>query len=92
VERGGDGNTPFATGGSNYKQNSGASYRHIVDLADWDRSVFTSTPGQSGQPGSRYYDNLLPLWEKHEYAPLVFSRAAVEANLGQKLVLESPQR
>jgi penicillin amidase len=88
VERGGDSYTPNATGGPDYRQNAGASYRHIVDLADWDRSVFTSTPGQSGQPGSPYYDNLLPLWAKHQYAPLVFSQKAVEASLGHRLVLQ----
>jgi len=88
VGRGGDAYTPNATGGPDYHQNAGASYRHILDLADWDRSVFTSTPGQSGQPGSPYYDNLLPLWAKHQYTPLVFSRKAVEASLGHQLVLQ----
>jgi penicillin amidase len=57
-------------------------------MANWDRSVFTSTPGQSGQPGSPHYGDLLPLWENHEYAPLVFSREAVEQNTKHKLVLE----
>lgn len=88
VERGGDGNTPNATRGPGYTQSSGASYRHILDLADWDRSVFTSTPGQSGQPGSPHYDDLLPLWASHEYAPLVFTREAVEANTAHTLRLE----
>ena len=88
VERGGDGFTPNSTSGTNFKQTAGASYRHIVDLADWDRSVFTSTPGQSGQPGSPHYDDLLKLWEKYEYAPLVFSRKAVEGNTAHRLMLE----
>jgi penicillin amidase len=87
VGRGGDGYTPNATGGSGFSQGSGASYRHILDLDDWDRSVFTSTPGQSGQPGSPHYDDLLQLWANHEYAPLVFSREAVEQNTSQKLIL-----
>jgi penicillin amidase len=87
VGRGGDGYTPNATGGSGFSQGSGASYRHILDLEDWDRSVFTSTPGQSGQPGSPHYDDLLQLWANHEYAPLVFSREAVEQNTSQKLIL-----
>ena len=88
VERGGDGNTPNATRGPGYTQSNGASYRHILDVADWDRSVFTSTPGQSGQPGSPHYDDLLPLWAEHEYAPLVFTREAVEANTANTLRLE----
>jgi penicillin amidase len=34
-------------------------------------------PGQSGHPGSRHYADLLDLWRDVEYAPLLFSRAAV---------------
>ena len=88
VERGGDGFTPNATRGPGYLQSSGASYRHILDLADWDRSVFTSAPGQSGQPGSPHYSDLLPMWAEGRYAPLVFSREAVEANTAHRLVLQ----
>ncbi len=87
VERGGDGFTPNATRGPGYSQTSGASYRHILDFADWDRSVFTSAPGQSGQPGSPHYADLLPMWAEGEYAPLVFSREAVEENMAHRLVL-----
>ena len=88
VARGGDGFTPNATRGPGYSQSSGASYRHILDLADWDRSVFTSTPGQSGQPGSVHYDDLFPLWAEGRYAPLVFSRKAVEENIAHRLLLQ----
>jgi penicillin amidase len=88
VERPGDGYTPNATSGPDFRQSSGASYRHILDLADWDRSVFTSTPGQSGQPGSPHYDDLLPLWAEGNYAPLVYSREAVEKATAHKLLLE----
>ncbi len=88
VSRGGDGFTPNATRGPGYSQSSGASYRHILDLADWDRSVFTSTPGQSGQPGSPHYDDLLPMWAEGRYAPLVYSRSAVEENTAHRLMLE----
>ncbi len=88
VRRGGDGFTPNATRGPGYAQSSGASYRHILDVADWDRSVFTSTPGQSGQPGSPHYGDLLPMWAEGRYAPLVYSRSAVEANTAHRLLLQ----
>lgn len=78
VGRGGDGSTVNSTSGADYHQNAGASFREILDVADWDRSVATSVPGQSGQPGSEFYANLLPLWGRGEYFPLVYSRAAVE--------------
>ncbi|HEU5218808.1 MAG TPA: penicillin acylase family protein, partial [Gemmatimonadales bacterium] len=78
VPRGGDGNTVNATAGPDYKQTAGASYRIVVDFADFDNSTATSVPGQSGQPGSEYYGNLLPLWGEGKYFPLLYSRAAVE--------------
>jgi penicillin G amidase len=79
LPRPGDAHTPNAAShGRNFEQTSGATYRHIFDLADWDRGVATSAPGQSGQPGSPHYDDLLPLWQKGEYFPLAFSRARVD--------------
>ncbi|MCW5966452.1 MAG: penicillin acylase family protein, partial [Bryobacterales bacterium] len=87
VPRGGDAFTVNATGGSGLQQTHGASYRQIIDFDDWDRSVFTSTPGQSGQPGSPHFSNLLELWGKYEYAPLLYSREQVELHAAQKLVL-----
>jgi penicillin amidase len=78
VSRAGDANTVFATGGANYRQSSGASYRQVIDLGNFDNSVAINVPGQSAQPGSEYYDNLLPLWGNDQYFPLVYSRARVE--------------
>ena len=52
------------------------SYREILDVANWDRSLVINVPGQSGQPGSPYYDNLLKMWADNEYFPLAFSAAA----------------
>ena len=88
ASRGGDDNTVNVTAGTGWSQTHGASYRGIFDTADWDNSVATNVPGQSGQPGSEYYDNLLPLWESYRYFPLVYSRAAVERETKHLLVLE----
>ncbi|HVE79720.1 MAG TPA: penicillin acylase family protein, partial [Gemmatimonadaceae bacterium] len=86
--RGGDANTVNATGGAGFRQTSGASFREILDLADWDNSVVTSTPGQSGQPGSPHYDDLLALWREGRYFPLVYSRPRVEQETAHVLRLE----
>lgn len=89
VERAGDGLTPNAASYNNkYQQISGASYRHVFDLADWDRGLATSTPGQSGQPGSPHYADLLPLWAESEYLPLAFSRPKVEELTKHRLMLK----
>jgi penicillin amidase len=87
-ERGGDGNTVNATGGGNFRQSSGASFREILDLANWDRSVGTNVPGQSGQPQSPHYGDLLPLWAEGRYFPLLFSKQKIEAAAKERLVLE----
>ena len=88
VERGGGAYTPNRASGPNYRQTHGASYRHVLDMADWDRSVFTSAPGQSGQPTSPHYSDLLASWGHDRFVPLLYSREAVEKNTAHKLMLE----
>jgi penicillin amidase len=82
VERGGGADTVAA---------DGASYREILDVSNWDRSLATNVPGQSGQPGSPFYGDLLPLWAEDKYFPLLFSAAAIEAHTTHTLVLR-PRR
>ena len=90
VARQGDGNAVGATGFSrdSFEQVGGASYREIFDLSDWDKAVAINTPGQSGQPGSPHYSDLLPLWSEWEYFPFVYSQRAVENNATDRLILE----
>jgi penicillin amidase len=78
--RPGDGSTVDATyfGGASFDQLAGASYREIFDLNDWDNAVGVNVPGQSGQPGSAHYDDLLPLWLHGQYFPLRYSKQAVD--------------
>ncbi|HSC28471.1 MAG TPA: penicillin acylase family protein [Vicinamibacterales bacterium] len=75
-------------GGAGTVAADGASYREILDVADWDRSIATNTPGQSGQPGSPFYDNLLPLWADDQYFPLAFSKKAVDGYAVHRLTLK----
>ncbi|MBC7844793.1 MAG: penicillin acylase family protein [Gemmatimonadaceae bacterium] len=78
ASRSGDALTVNATGGANFSQTAGASFREVIDLADFDRSIVTNVPGQSADPRSPHYADLLPLWATDQYFPLVFSRARVE--------------
>ena len=57
----------------------GASARVVMDVGNWDASLFINAPGQSGDSRSPHYRDLAPLWAKGEYAPLLYSKAAVEA-------------
>ncbi len=65
---------------------TGATFREIIDFADLDNSRATSTPGQSGQPGSPFYDNLRELWGNQEFFPLRYSREAVEKDAAYRLI------
>ncbi len=88
LARPGDGSTVDATSfDSHFEQVSGASYRQIMDTADWDQSEAVNVPGQSGQPASPHYADLLPLWVEGKYFPLVYSRPAVERETRDRLDL-----
>jgi penicillin amidase len=50
-----------------------------MDVGNWDASVFVNVPGQSGDSRSPHYSDLAPMWAKGEYAPLLYSDAAVAA-------------
>lgn len=92
VPRPGDANTVNATGGGpNYTEAYGATYRQIIDVQNWDRSVMTNAPGESGNPDSKHYDDLIQPWAKGEYHPMPFSRRAVEAATEERILLQPPQ-
>ena len=80
--RGGSGNTTNSNGflSRNLRVRSGASWRFVVDTGDWDSARMTNTPGQSGNPDSPYYDNLLEDWANDRTFPLLFSRKLIEDN------------
>lgn len=81
VEMGGDEQTVnqglFEPGWS-YDVVVAPSWRQILDLSDWDASVGTHTVGQSGNPASPHFADLVPLWGEGKHHPLPFSREAVE--------------
>ncbi|HEX2167123.1 MAG TPA: penicillin acylase family protein [Longimicrobiales bacterium] len=80
VERDGGGGTIAATG---------ATFREIIDFADLDNSRVTSSPGQSAQPGSPFYGNLLRLWGNGQFFPLLYSREAIEGRTTHRLELDA---
>ena len=90
VPRPGNGDTVDATyfGGSSFDQLAGASYREIFDLSNWDNAVGVNVPGQSGQPGSPHYDDLLPLWVHGQYFPLRYSKPSVDRETTDVLELK----
>jgi len=67
---------------------SGASFRMVLDVGRWDDAEMTNAPGQSGDPRSPFYGNLLEGWATDSSFPLLYSRSAVEANQALRIVLK----
>ena len=86
VARGGNENTVNSTSG-NLNQTHGASFRVIIDCADWDLMTATNAPGQSGDPVSNHYKDLFKLWGKNQYFPLYFSKNKIQAVLEKQTFL-----
>lgn len=70
-----------------FRQVGGPSFRVVIDVGDWDNSRAMNTPGQSGDPDSPHYRDLVPLWLNGEYFPLLYTRARVEAAAVRRIEL-----
>ena len=66
---------------------AGPSYRQIIDLGDFSRSMAILPPGQSGHLGNRHYDDLVKPWLKGEYVPMLWTREQVIENAEGRLLL-----
>ena len=86
LPRGGNSYTPGSTGGLDNQQH-GASFRLIVDVGDWDKAVMINTPGESGDPKSRFYKNLFPIWANDQYFPAYYSKVKIRRTVVEKLEL-----
>jgi penicillin G amidase len=80
VNRPGDSVTVNAAGGggfsddpADYSQRTVPSMRQIIDLSNFDNSLWVTTTGESGQPGSAHYSDLVPLWDQNKYQPMYYS-------------------
>ena len=93
IPRPGDASTINATGGARrgesvFYQTGGPTWRQVLDVGAWDNSVMLNSPGESGVPGSAHYSDLMPLWDQGQYIPMLYSRAAVEQHVSERVTLE----
>ncbi|MDH5599451.1 MAG: penicillin acylase family protein, partial [Cyclobacteriaceae bacterium] len=86
LPRGGNGYTVGATGGGD-NQTHGASFRLLVDCADWDKTQAMNNPGQSGNPSSKYYNNLFEHWANDGFFPLFYSDHKVDSVAEEVILL-----
>jgi penicillin amidase len=50
----------------------------VIDLGDWEACRFALPGGQSGNPVSPHYDDLLPSWSRGDGVPIAWSAASVD--------------
>ncbi len=91
VPMGGDANTVWQAAYApyhGYDVNSfTASWRQIIDLADFNQSRATLPSGESGHPGSRHYADMISMWRRGDYHPMLWDREQVEAQARGRLEL-----
>jgi penicillin amidase len=79
-----------AVGGSRFAPNAntgktGPSWRMVVELGKEIKAYGVYPGGQSGNPGSPYYDNMIDKWKEGEYYELKFMKSSAEI-LGNSLL------
>jgi penicillin amidase len=60
-----------------------ASYRQVIDLSDLSKSINMFAPGNSGQLGSKHYNDLTHLWHAGKFKQMSWGKV-----LGKKLQLK----
>ncbi len=84
---GGYANTVMASGGSGLAAEWGPSFRQVIDVGDWDRSLVSNAPGQSEWPASPHFKDQAGPWAAGGYLPLPFTDAAVASAAADVLML-----
>lgn len=64
------------------------SVRMVIDFGDLSASRSIHSTGQSGHPFSEHYSDMVEDWRRLTDRPMLFDRAAVEANQAALLVLQ----
>ena len=82
----------FANGYSagDYAIVSVPALRQIVDVGAWQNSRSQHTTGQSGQPFSKHYDDMIQPWEAVEHHAMLYEKDDIVANQEGLLILVTP--
>ncbi len=65
----------------------GASWRMVVELGSTINAFGIYPGGQSGNPGSRFYDNFIPIWAKGDYVDFGLRRKGDQKGILFKTIL-----
>jgi penicillin amidase len=85
------GDESFAHDPPTYAQQTVSSMREIIDLGDFDTSLWVTTTGESGEPYSNHYTDLIPLWDQNQYQHMEYTSTA-EAKSAVDLLTLTPGR
>jgi penicillin amidase len=66
---------------NDYEVVVGPSMRQIHDLSDWDKSLGALPGGQSGLSFHKHYKDVMKLYVRGQYFPLLFTKKAISKNL-----------
>ncbi|WP_277981252.1 penicillin acylase family protein [Sphingomonas phyllosphaerae] len=93
IEGGGSGGDSYTVmarwlgDGPDWRTRGGASYLQVIDVGDWDRSLMLNLPGQSIAPTSPHYRDQYAPWIAGRMLPMLFGRAAVDAQVAMRRTL-----
>ncbi len=87
LPRGGYSYTPGANAYGN-NNTTGGSFKIVVDTGDFDATWGINTPGQSGDPESRFYRNLFGKWAADEYFNVNFTKEKLKKNSVENYTLK----
>ena len=74
-------------GDNPYIQNRGSGLRAIYDFSEENKSFFIISTGQSGNPLSRHYDDMISMWKLGEYIPTIIDKTVIEGSGAKKTVI-----
>ena len=93
---GGDANTVFQAAPALDDLSKGPlaipSMRMVIDVGEWENSIFSLPGGQSGNPLSSHYDDLLPLWLNGKGIGIAWKEETIRSSTVHKLTLSPIMR
>jgi penicillin amidase len=82
-------NARWVAASRGYRTSGGASYLQVIDVGNWDDSLYLNLPGQSADPRSPHYRDHYDPWVEGRMQPLPFSRAAVDRAAVRRTLLKA---
>ena len=70
---------------------AGPTYRMLADVGNPDRSRWQASTGQSGQPGSPHYEDLIPSWRDGRSNPAYLDEHRLREAGGSKHLRLEPE-